>query len=96
MDRRELIKSAAGLTARGSMGLVRPAFAATPTMKTVCKIVGVPYFSLLEQGLGAAASANSRAPWPSTTPRTVSGSMRSATSRPRTSWSTADGWNTPG
>ena len=54
MNRRDLLKSAAGLAALGSIGIVRPAFAANPTMTTVCKIVGVPYFSLLHDGLVAA------------------------------------------
>ena len=53
MNRRELLKSATALAAVGSMGLVRPAFAANPTMTTVVKIVGVPYFSLLHDGLVA-------------------------------------------
>ena len=48
------MKSAAGLAALGGIGIVRPAFAANPTMTTVCKIVGVPYFSLLHDGLVAA------------------------------------------
>ena len=55
MNRRELLKSAAGLAAAmGSFGVVRPALAANPTMITVVKIVGVPYFSLLHDGLVAA------------------------------------------
>ena len=54
MNRRKLLKSAAGLAALGGTGLFRPAFAANPTMTTVCKIVGVPYFSLLHDCLVAA------------------------------------------
>ncbi len=40
----------------GGAGLAtaRPALAAAPTMTTVCKIVGVPYFSLLQTGLDQA------------------------------------------
>jgi len=53
MNRRHVLQSAGALAAIGALG-VRPAFAAMPTMTTVCKIVGVPYFSLLEQGLIAA------------------------------------------
>ena len=53
MLRRQLLKSAAGLAAvsAGSLGFGRAAFAANPTMTTVCKIVGVPYFTLLGEGL---------------------------------------------
>ena len=54
MKRRDILASAGALAAAGSMGLIRPAFAAEPTMTTVCKIVGVPYFSLLQDGLTAA------------------------------------------
>jgi len=55
MNRRELLKSAIGVAAVSGMdlGAIRPAFAANPTMTTVCKIIGVPYFSLLEKGLEA-------------------------------------------
>lgn len=53
MNRREILKSAGAVAAMGSMGFVRPAFAANPTMTTVVKIVGVPYFSLLHDGLVA-------------------------------------------
>jgi simple sugar transport system substrate-binding protein len=56
MNRRLLLQSAAGLAATSFLGLgaSRAALAAMPTMTTVCKIVGVPYFSLLEKGLAAA------------------------------------------
>ena len=54
MKRRDFTLGAASVTALGAMGIGRAAFAATPTMTTVVKIVGVPYFSLLEQGLVAA------------------------------------------
>ena len=54
MSRREILKSAGALAAISTLGFGRPAFAADPTMTTVCKIVGVPYFSLLETGLVAA------------------------------------------
>lgn len=54
MNRRDILKLASALAATGGMGLNRPAFAATPTMTTVVKIVGVPYFSLLHDGLVAA------------------------------------------
>lgn len=51
MKRRDVLKTAAGLAALGSAGAIRPARAAEPTMTTVAKIVGVPYFSLLHDGL---------------------------------------------
>ena len=53
MLRRELLKSAAALAAMSvpGMGFSRAAFAANPTMTTVCKIIGVPYFTLLGNGL---------------------------------------------
>ena len=54
MNRRDILKFASALAAVGGTGLVRPALAATPTMTTVVKIVGVPYFSLLHDGLVAA------------------------------------------
>lgn len=54
MNRRSILRSASALAAMAGMGLVRPAFAAMPTMTTVAKIVGVPYFSLLRDGLVAA------------------------------------------
>ena len=54
MNRRDILKVASALTTVSATGLVRPAFAATPTMTTVVKIVGVPYFSLLHDGLVAA------------------------------------------
>lgn len=60
MDRREFLKTAAACGAAGGLGLgfelgaATPALAAEPTMTTVAKIVGVPYFTLLDQGLVAA------------------------------------------
>lgn len=53
MLRRQLLKSAAALAAVSvpGMGFSRAAFAANPTMTTVCKIIGVPYFTLLGEGL---------------------------------------------
>lgn len=54
MNRRQVLQSAGALAAIGSLGRIRPAYAATPTMTTVVKIIGVPYFSLLQQGLAAA------------------------------------------
>ena len=53
MNRRQVLQTAGVVAAFGALG-ARPTFAATPTMTTVCKIVGVPYFSLLEQGLSSA------------------------------------------
>lgn len=53
MNRRDLLRGAGALAAAGGPGLPRPAAAATPTMTTVVKIVGVPYFSLLREGLVA-------------------------------------------
>ena len=53
MNRRDLLRGAGALAAAGGLGLPRPAAAATPTMTTVVKIVGVPYFSLLREGLVA-------------------------------------------
>ncbi|MBE7210913.1 MAG: substrate-binding domain-containing protein, partial [Gluconacetobacter diazotrophicus] len=54
MKRREFLAGSAGAAVLGATGL-RPALAAAePTMTTVAKIVGVPYFSLLEQGLVSA------------------------------------------
>lgn len=55
MKRRDFVAGAAGVAVIGALG-DRAALAATPTMTTVAKIVGVPYFSLLEQGLVAAGS----------------------------------------
>ncbi|MGI4801376.1 MAG: substrate-binding domain-containing protein [Janthinobacterium lividum] len=54
MKRRQVLHSAGAIAAMGSLGLIRPAFAAAPTMTTVAKIIGVPYFSLLQTGLVAA------------------------------------------
>ena len=53
MLRRDLLKSAAAVTAMSvtGMGFSRAAFSANPTMTTVCKIIGVPYFTLLGKGL---------------------------------------------
>lgn len=53
MHRRTLLKSAATMAAAGAFGsmLGKPSFARTPTMTTVCKIIGVPYFSMLNEGL---------------------------------------------
>jgi simple sugar transport system substrate-binding protein len=53
VNRRQFLKSASAIAAASTfgIGLETPAFAANPTMTTVCKIVGVPYFSLLEKGL---------------------------------------------
>ena len=51
MKRRDFVAGATGITALGAIGFPRAARAAMPTMTTVAKIVGVPYFSLLEQGL---------------------------------------------
>ena len=53
MLRRQLLKSTAALVATSvpGMGFGRAAFAANPTMTTVCKIIGVPYFTLLGNGL---------------------------------------------
>lgn len=53
MNRRQVLKSAGALATMSTFGtgFARSAFAANPTMTTVCKIVGVPYFSLLETGL---------------------------------------------
>ena len=56
MKRRDFTCGAASVAALGAIGIGRPAFAATPTMTTVAKIVGVPYFSLLEEGLVAAGT----------------------------------------
>ena len=56
MKRRDVLKTAAGLAALGGAGAIRPAWAAEPTMTTVAKIVGVPYFSLLHDGLKQAGS----------------------------------------
>ena len=55
MKRRDFVAGVAGVAVMGALGN-RAALAATPTMTTVAKIVGVPYFSLLEQGLVAAGS----------------------------------------
>lgn len=57
MDRRQILKSAGALAAMSALGtgFGRAAFAqGMPTMTTVCKIVGVPYFSLLGTGLAEA------------------------------------------
>ena len=54
MKRRQVLQSAGTFAAISSVGLIRPAFAAMPTMTTVAKIIGVPYFSLLQDGLVAA------------------------------------------
>lgn len=62
INRRHILKTAGSLAAMGAFGtglgigpgLGRAAFAQTPTMTTVCKIVGVPYFSLLGEGLAEA------------------------------------------
>ncbi len=51
MKRREFVAAAGGVAALGALGVPVSARAAMPTMTTVAKIVGVPYFSLLEQGL---------------------------------------------
>ena len=53
MLRRQLLKSAAAIAAAAATGISfgRAALAANPTMTTVCKIVGVPYFSILGAGL---------------------------------------------
>ena len=53
MLRRQLLKSTAALAAMSvpGMGFSRAALAANPTMTTVCKIIGVPYFTLLGKGL---------------------------------------------
>ncbi|TLU71396.1 substrate-binding domain-containing protein [Lichenicoccus roseus] len=55
MKRREFVTMATGVAAMGALGFPEPVSAAAmPTMTTVAKIVGVPYFSLLEQGLVSA------------------------------------------
>ena len=53
MHRRQILKSAAALAATSvsGMGFSGAALAANPTMTTVCKIIGVPYFTLLGNGL---------------------------------------------
>ncbi len=54
MKRRDFVAAATGFTALGAMGFPATGLAAaTPTMTTVAKIVGVPYFTLLGEGLVA-------------------------------------------
>jgi simple sugar transport system substrate-binding protein len=54
IDRRSVLKGAAAAAALGTVGLGSAAEAAEPTMTTVCKILGVPYFTLLGHGLATA------------------------------------------
>jgi len=54
LKRRAMLKAAAAVAATGTIGVSRAAEAAEPTMTTVVKILGVPYFTLLGQGLASA------------------------------------------
>jgi simple sugar transport system substrate-binding protein len=54
MKRRDLIKTAGASAAAAILSGTRTALAAEPVMVTVVKIIGVPYFNLLDNGLVAA------------------------------------------
>ncbi len=54
ITRRGAMKALAATTAIGALGAPTIARAADPTMVTVVKIIGVPWFNLLDQGLTAA------------------------------------------
>lgn len=54
VSRRVILKAATAAAAVGTLGISGAAQAAEPTMTTVVKILGVPYFTLLGQGLTAA------------------------------------------
>ena len=52
MNRRKTLKALGGAALAGAAGLTsRIAFAAAPTMVTVVKIAGIPWFNAVEKGI---------------------------------------------
>ncbi|MBS0444393.1 MAG: autoinducer 2 ABC transporter substrate-binding protein [Proteobacteria bacterium] len=52
MDRRKTLQSLGGAAVAGALGMTgRLAFAANPTMVTVVKIAGIPWFNAVEKGI---------------------------------------------